>query len=119
MKENGKEICSYLKEIRQQIASENGIRLEEHECRYEGNCNGTCPHCDRELQYLEKELHQRGKLSKVALVAGITMSLAASCTTEGDIEPPQNGGYEWPEDSTQCPDGDTNASCEALLFDAE
>lgn len=93
-----------MKEIRQQIASENDIPLEEHECHYDGPCNGTCPRCDAELQYLEKEMVRRGKLSKVALVAGVTLSLAASaCTTEGDPMPdPLEGDVYYPEDTTQC-----------------
>ena len=119
MKEDGKEICEQLKELRKQIASDNGIPLEEHECHYEGPCNGTCPRCDGELHYLEKEVHRRGKLGKVAIVAGMTLGLAASCTTEGDIDMPQQGGYSWPEDSTQCPTGDTNADCVALPLDEE
>ena len=104
MRDNGKDICKQLKEIRQQIANENDIPLEEHECHYDGPCRGTCPHCDAELQYLENELGRRGKLSKAAIVAGITLSLAAvSCTTEGDPMPdPLDGDIIFPEDTTQC-----------------
>ena len=104
MSNNGKDICNQLKEIRKQIASENDIPLEEHECHYDGPCKGTCPRCDAELQYLEKELGRRGKLSKAAIMAGVTLSLAASaCTTEGDPAPDQlMGDIYFPEDTTQC-----------------
>ena len=90
MRDNGKDICKQLKDIRQQIASENDIPLEVHECHYDGPCNGTCP--------------RRGKLSKAALVAGVTLSLAASaCTTEGKPWPdPLEGDVYYPEDTTQC-----------------
>lgn len=59
MTNRGKEICKTLKEIRQKVAEENDIPLKEHECTYEGDCNGTCPHCDAELRYIEGELENR------------------------------------------------------------
>lgn len=112
MNNHGKDICNQLKEIRKQIASENDIPLEEHECHFDGPCKGTCPRCDAELQYLETELGRRGKLSKAAIVAGVTLSLAASaCTTEGDPAPdPLEGGIYIPEDTTQCPDNEKTSS---------
>ncbi|MCR5193324.1 MAG: hypothetical protein K6D59_08475 [Bacteroidales bacterium] len=106
MENQGKEVCEYLKTIRKHIANENGIKLEERECHYDGPCKGTCPRCDAELQQLENAISKRGKLSKVALLAGFTISLAASCTaTEGDVvsENELYGDDVYPEDSTQCP----------------
>lgn len=94
---NGKDICNELKRIRQQIADDNGIPLESHECHYEGPCKGTCPRCDAELHYLEREIGKKHKLGKAAIIAGITLSLAASCTTEGGVAEPM----DWPEDTTQ------------------
>ncbi len=121
MKDNGKDICKQLKDIRQQIASENDIPLEEHECHYDGPCNGTCPRCDAELQYLEKEMARRGKLSKAALVAGVTLSLAAaSCTTEGKPADPLEGDIYYPEDTTQCQNTEiAPTDCEAISIDLE
>ena len=118
MNSHGKDICKQLKEIRRQIATENDIPLEEHECHYDGPCKGTCPRCDAELQYLETELGRRGKLSKAAIVAGVTLSLAASaCTTEGDPAPdPLMGGIYFPEDSTQCPNDTTETSSEETVY---
>ena len=119
MNSKGKAICNQLKDIRKQIASVNDIPLEEHECHYDGPCKGTCPRCDAELQYLEKELGRRGKLSKAAIVAGMTLSLAANaCTTEGDAAPdPLTGDIYFPEDSTQCPNTDTATTDEkAVLY---
>ena len=112
MNNYGKDLCKQLKDIRRQIASDNDIPLEEHECHYDGPCKGTCPRCDAELQYLEKELGRRGKLSKAAIVAGVTLSLAASaCTTEGDPAPdPLTGAIYFPEDTTQCPDNEKTSS---------
>lgn len=102
MDNKGKNICEQLKKIRHQIADSNGIELEEHECHYEGDCKGTCPRCDGELQYLEQEMVRRGKLSKAALFAGITLGLAASCTPlEGDVMPdPGDTGEICPIDTT-------------------
>lgn len=59
MKEEGKDICQQLKEIRRQVADDNNIPLEQPECTYEGPCDGTCPHCEAEVQYLEQELERR------------------------------------------------------------
>ena len=98
MKKNGKDICAYLKEVRRHVADENNIPLEQHECTYDGPCNGTCPRCEAEVKYLEHELHRRMTLGKAAAVAGVAMSLAAftSCT-EGKIV---EGEVELPEDTT-------------------
>lgn len=100
MKENGKDICRQLKDIRRRVADENDIPLEQHECTYDGPCNGTCPRCDAEVKYLEQELHRRMTIGKVAAVAGVAMSLAAftSCT-EGKIEGEVDNYY--PDDSAQ------------------
>ena len=89
MKTNGKNICKELKAIRHRVADENNIPLEQHECNYDGPCDGTCPRCEAEVRYLEQELHRRMTLGKAAAVAGVALGLASftACTTEGDIEP--------------------------------
>lgn len=76
----GKEICNELKAVRRSIAEENGIPLEIKECSYKGECNGTCPRCEAEVQYLERELEKRVRLGKVATVGGLAMMLAACGT---------------------------------------
>ncbi|MBR1549525.1 MAG: hypothetical protein IJ634_02700 [Bacteroidales bacterium] len=83
MKTNGKNICKELKAIRRQVAEQNDIPLEQPECTYDGPCDGTCPHCDAELQYIEKMLNERTKLGKVATVAGVALTMAAlsSCSS--------------------------------------
>ena len=73
----GKNVCKQLKAVRQRIAEENGIPLEQRECTYDGPCRGTCPHCEAEVRYLEKSLAQRLHLGKAATVAGLSLSLAA------------------------------------------
>ena len=73
----GKKICGYLKGIRRKIAEENDIKLDIPECTYEGECRGTCPRCEWEVQYLEKTLFERMKLGKIATISGIALGLSA------------------------------------------
>ena len=118
MKTNGKSICKELKAIRKRVAEENDIPLEQHECRYDGPCDGTCPRCEAEVRYLEAELRRRMTLGKAAAVAGVAMSLAAftSCTEgkvdEGDVGPEPLMGEPVPEqvDTTSGATNDTNQS---------
>ena len=91
----GKNKCEYLKEIRKRIATENGIPLEQRECTFKGECSGTCPFCEAELRYLEKELRKRRTLGKAVTVAGIALSsvmLFPACgpknTLQGEPELP-------------------------------
>lgn len=76
----GKEKCKALKEIRRQIAEKNDIPYVVSQCKYQGDCLGTCPRCEAELRYLERELAIRQGLGKAAAVAGISMSVCASLT---------------------------------------
>ena len=92
----GKERCKILKDIRRRIAEENDIEFIVSECKHKGDCRGTCPKCEAELRYLERELEKRRKKGLAVSVAGlaITVSLATtSCdidslfTTSGDMLP--------------------------------
>ena len=74
---HGKDICRQLKQLRRDIADQNGIELEIPECTYEGDCSGTCPRCDYELHYLESELARRQRLGKAAVVAGTVLTMAS------------------------------------------
>ncbi len=71
----GKQTCKILKEIRKQIAAENDINLVIEECTYQGDCRGTCPKCEAEVRYLERELEKRQRLGKAAVVAGLSVGL--------------------------------------------
>ena len=77
----GKNKCKILKEIRQKIADENDIPFVTKECSFQGECKGTCPRCESELRYLEKQLALRASLGKrvavAALCAGMTMGTSA------------------------------------------
>ncbi len=76
----GKEKCKALKEIRRQIAEQNDIAFAVSECTYQGECKGTCPKCEAELRYLERELAIRQSLGKAVAVAGITFGVCTSLT---------------------------------------
>ena len=71
----GKQTCKILKEIRRQIAAENDIKLVIEECTYQGDCIGTCPKCEEEVRYLERELEKRQRMGKAAIVAGLSVGL--------------------------------------------
>ena len=73
----GKAICNQLKDVRRRIAGENDIPLEIKECSYEGPCRGTCPRCEAEVRYLERELARRISMGKAATVAGLALGLAS------------------------------------------
>ena len=90
----GKERCRILKEIRREIAENNDIEFVTSECQRKGDCLGTCPKCEAELRYLERELEKRQRLGKTIAVAGLTASItltSAGCvdfgTTAGDMMP--------------------------------
>lgn len=89
--QRGKNICKELKAVRHRIAEENGIPLEERECTYDGPCRGTCPRCEAEVRYLERELSRRIKLGRVASVAGITLGLTACGGADSPAESPMGG----------------------------
>ena len=93
---NGKKKCKILKEIRAEIAKNNEIEYVTSECRHKGDCAGTCPKCEAELRYLERELEKRQRLGKAVVIAGLGASIAltaAGCvelqTTDGDMMPPE------------------------------
>lgn len=85
----GKYICNQLKEIRRDIARDNGIELDIPECTYKGECDGTCPRCEAELQYLERELTLRTVMGKAAVVAGLTLGISGGTLTAAaqDVTP--------------------------------
>lgn len=68
----GKQTCKILKEIRRQIAEANDIEFVTSECRYKGDCLGTCPKCEAEVQYLEQQLRSRQLAGKLVNLAGIS-----------------------------------------------
>ena len=74
----GKSTCKLLKDIRQQIADANGISYQPKECHHKGHCAGTCPACEEEIRYLERELKARKGNGFGMKVAGIAAGICAT-----------------------------------------
>ncbi|MBD5316811.1 MAG: hypothetical protein HDS11_03990 [Bacteroides sp.] len=86
----GKQTCKILKEIRRQIAEANGIEFATSECRYKGDCLGTCPKCEAEVRYLEQQLRARSLAGKAIALAGISAaSLAMLMPINTEAQTPQ------------------------------
>lgn len=120
---HGKQTCKILKNIRQQIAKENDITLVTSECKYKGECLGTCPKCEAEVRYLETELAKRQKAGKRISIVGMAASVAAaltlnSCVTAG--EPPAlTGDPVIPSDTTELQTDTTQAKLNAFVLPEE
>ncbi len=99
----GKSTCKVLKEIRQKIANENGIRYVPKECHYKGECKGTCPACEAEVRYLEEELKRKRRNGFVIKLGGIAAGLCAM------VIPAQVGAQNINKDSVKKPIPQVNA----------
>ena len=95
---SGKSKCKILKQIRQQIAAENDIEFITSECKFQGECSGTCPKCEAEVRYLELQLQKRRQAGKAVAVAGIAAALLVS--SSGCIEN-RTGGAPLPPSQSQ------------------
>lgn len=76
--QRGRHICNTLKAVRRQIAEANDIKYEPHDCKHEGPCRGTCPACEAEVRYLERELELRRRLGRAVAVVGVSAGLATA-----------------------------------------
>ena len=74
---HGKYICNALKAIRLDIARANGIEYAPKACDHQGDCAGTCPACESEMRYLEREIARKRSMGKAALVAGVSLALSS------------------------------------------
>lgn len=114
----GKEKCRALKEIRKQIAVENDIPYVVSQCTHQGDCKGTCPKCESELKYLERELAIRQGLGKAVAVVGISAGVCSSLTActpiQNVTEWIENIGYDELSGDTQIIDPDDIAGMEVL-----
>ena len=84
--------CETLKAIRKQVADANGIVYTPAKCDFEGVCTGTCPACEQEREYIEKQIslkRKAGEIVKIAgLVAGLT-TLAPLATVAQEMNSPE------------------------------
>ena len=90
----GKQKCRILKEIRQRIADENDIPYITHECGFKGECRGTCPRCESELRYLEKQLALRSSLGKKVAVAALCAGMAFGASACAPLVPEIGSGTD-------------------------
>ena len=107
----GKSKCKILKDIRKQIAKENDIEFITSECKYQGDCLGTCPKCEAEVRYLEEELKKRKSAGKKIAVAGIAAAFTLTATSCNElvnniIGGPLQGDMPMPETSHETVDGE-------------
>lgn len=86
---HGKETCRILKELRHKIAEANDIALETSECRFKGDCTGTCPRCEAEVRYLELQLAARRHAGKAVRLAGLAAGviIMSGCGNVSDSKP--------------------------------
>jgi TonB family protein len=106
----GKQTCKILKEIRKQIAAENDIEFVTSECTYKGDCKGTCPKCEAEVRYLERELEKRQRMGKAAIFAGMTIGTAITAAGCGPLVQPNAGMPMDPNDTVVVTDTVRNDS---------
>ena len=115
----GKQTCKILKEIRKQIAAENDIEFVTSECTYKGDCKGTCPKCEAEVRYLERELEKRQRMGKAAIFAGMSLgTLFAATSCDHPILQPTEGDPVAP-DTTEMQNPNDTVSNDTLLFEGE
>lgn len=80
----GKDLCDALKAVRKAVADANGIEYVPGKCTNDDECCGTCPACEAEVRYIERELRFRRLAGKAVTVAGIAIGAAsfAACSTD-------------------------------------
>lgn len=81
----GKSVCNVLKGVRKAVADANDIKYEPAECGFEGECRGTCPACEAEVRYIERELKLRRLAGRAVTVAGIALGAAALSACGSDV----------------------------------
>ena len=92
---HGKSVCNTLKQIRLDVARANGIDYVPAPCSHKGDCAGTCPACESEVEYIEKEISRRHSLGKAVLIAGIGLtSLTSMAGTSSNATTAFSSGIE-------------------------
>lgn len=83
----GKRICETLKAIRREIASVNGIDYTPTPCNHMSDCAGTCPMCEQETRWLERQLRSRQVMGKAVAIAGMSIALSSVTASAQSQEP--------------------------------
>ena len=91
--EYGKKLCEKLKEIRMEVARTNDIPYQPAECKHKGDCAGTCPRCEAEVRYLERQLDLKrmvGKAAFIGMAVGVAIAVeACGMQVSGMVENPR------------------------------
>lgn len=64
---DGRRVCRVLKAIRKGLIKENGLGITQPVCRHKGNCSGTCPACEAELEEINNRLASGGEWTYTAV----------------------------------------------------
>lgn len=63
--------CTSLRELRRKVARANQIPYDTEECDNLGPCWGTCPKCDEEVAYLDRELQKKKERGERIVLQGL------------------------------------------------
>ncbi len=99
----GRAKCDKLREIRKKIAEANGIDFKPAECHHKGPCLGTCPVCDEEVKYLDRELQKKKDRGEEVYLSGL--SVVNSRDESDDEEFVDMGRVEKPDIDNDFQDG--------------
>ncbi len=107
----GKNICKKLKEIRLSIAQSNDIDYTPAECGHKGDCSGTCPQCEKEVRYIERQLLRRQAIGKVAVVAVLALGATsiAPAMAQNQVQPTHKAAHSQKLTPVDCASNDTAA----------
>ncbi len=111
----GKQTCKILKEIRRQIAEANDIEFVTSECRYKGDCLGTCPKCEAEVRYLEQQLRSRQLMGKAVVLAGLSAGMIAFSGCGSSSDQKADDSYRLQGEPMELPKGDSEWDVEGEL----
>ena len=76
----GKQKCKILRELRREIAAANDLTYVTEECKFKGECRGTCPKCEAEVRDLERQLDLKAKAGRAFAAVGLSAAIAATAT---------------------------------------
>lgn len=85
----GKYKCEMLRAVRETVARRYDLKYMPTPCNFKGDCFGTCPKCDAELQDLQRQLDEKG-VKDISLI-----ELEKECDDVPYIGMPGNTRYGW------------------------
>ncbi len=119
----GKRLCEKLKQIRLEVARANDIPYEPAECHYEGDCSGSCPRCEAEVKYLERQLDLKRLTGKIAVISMAVGALATfqSCGMSPELahEEVEEAAITEEQDSTVLAPSDNSTNTIGISVDGK